>query len=75
MRKHFLYLFYAVTSGFILLALHQDITLVLKTSSSNKPQYVFSQITDDNAEKRKQEDMDIIRQWAKGYDPSARNHD
>lgn len=72
MRKNFLYLFYAVTSAFILLALNQDFNLIRRTTSSTEPQYVFTQSSNDNAEKRQQEDMKMILQWAQGYDPDSK---
>ncbi|MDB1125158.1 hypothetical protein [Vibrio algarum] len=73
MRKNFLYLFYAVTSVFILLALNQDFNMIRRTTSSTEPQYVFTQPSNDNAETRQQEDMKIILQWAQGYDPDSKS--
>lgn len=70
MRKNILYLFYAATSCCIVFALHEDLSSVLRTNRSNEPQYVFSQINENSAEKRKQEDMDAMRNWAKDFDPS-----
>ncbi|WED24710.1 hypothetical protein L3Q72_17695 [Vibrio sp. JC009] len=68
MIKNIFYGFYAVLSGLILLTLSQDLKYSMMQNSATQPQYVFTQKSDENAEKRKQEELEIIRQWAEGYD-------
>lgn len=71
MRKYFLYAFYAVVSGFIIAAISQNFNQVLMTAEASKPQYSFTRVADRTLEKRKQDEEEIIRQWADSYDPES----